>query len=168
MEETGMITYESVESTLRMADTVMHGLLGDLSDEDLLVRPVDGANHIAWQLGHLASAEYFLISQVSAQVQMAIPADWPEKYSKEAATNDDPAYFDTKAAYLKALGAQRQATLDVLKELPPEQLGEPGPESLKMVVQTVGELFLFQAHHQLMHAGQFTCVRRKLGKPILF
>lgn len=163
-----MITFESVEATLRMADTVMNGLLSDLSDQDLMVRPVDGSNHIAWQLGHLVSSEYWLISQVSDQVQMALPADWPQKYTKEAASSDDPAYFETKAAYLEAFAAQRKATLDVLKELPAEQLAEPGPEALKSVVHTVGELFLFQAHHQLMHAGQFTCVRRKLGKPVLF
>jgi hypothetical protein len=29
-------------------------------------------------------------------------------------------------------------------------------------------LFLLLAHHDLMHAGQFTVVRRKLGKPVLF
>ncbi len=163
-----MITYEAVEATLRMADTIMHGLLGDLSDQDLMVRPVDGSNHIAWQLGHLVSSEYWMISQVCDQVEMTLPADWPAKYSKEAASSDDPAYFDTKDTYLEAYAAQRQATLEVLKTLPEEQLTEPGPEALRTTVPTVGELFLFQAHHQLMHAGQFTCVRRKLGKPILF
>ena len=30
--------------------------LGDLSDADLLVRPVPGANHIAWQIGHVISS----------------------------------------------------------------------------------------------------------------
>ncbi len=163
-----MITYESVESNLRMADAVLHPLVSDLSDTDLLVRPVEGANHVAWQLGHLIGAEYFLISQVADQVEMAIPADWGDKYSKETASSDDPTHFEPLGRYLELYAAQRAATLGILKDLPAEQLTEPGPEFLQMVVNTVGELFLFMAHHELMHAGQFTCIRRKLGKPVLF
>jgi hypothetical protein len=33
---------------------------------------------------------------------------------------------------------------------------------------TVMALFLLTANHQMMHAGQFSVVRRKLGKPVLF
>jgi hypothetical protein len=33
---------------------------------------------------------------------------------------------------------------------------------------TVGAIFLLESNHTLMHAGQFTVVRRKLGKPVLF
>lgn len=163
-----MISYEAVEANLKMASNVTKPLLSDLSDADLVVRPVPGANHIAWQLGHLITSEYWMISQVADQVEMAFPADWLEKHSKEAATSDDPAHFETKDRYLEVYDAQRQATLDVLKTLPGEQLSEPGPEALRVIVQTVGELFLFQAHHELMHTGQFTCIRRKLGKPVLF
>ena len=32
----------------------------------------------------------------------------------------------------------------------------------------LGNLFLLQANHALMHGGQFSVVRRKLGKPVLF
>jgi uncharacterized damage-inducible protein DinB len=163
-----MITYEAVESNLRMADTTLRVLVGDMSDGDLLVRPTEGANHIAWQLGHLIGSEYFLISQVADQVEMAIPAGWSEKYSKDTAKSDDLTHFEPLDRYLELYAAQRQATLNILKDLPPEQLEEPGPEFLQMVVNTVGELFLFMAHHELMHAGQFTCVRRKLDKPVLF
>lgn len=163
-----MITYEAVESNLRMADMVLHGLVGDLSDTDLMVRPTEGSNHIAWQLGHLIGAEYHLISQVADQVEMAVPSGWSEKYNKETAESDDPTHFEPLARYLELYAAQRQATLSILKDIPADQLAEPGPEMLRMVVKTVGELFLFQAHHELMHAGQFTCVRRKLGKPVLF
>jgi hypothetical protein len=33
---------------------------------------------------------------------------------------------------------------------------------------TVGAMLLLNANHVLMHAGQFSVVRRKLGKPVLF
>ena len=33
---------------------------------------------------------------------------------------------------------------------------------------TLGSLFLLVSNHALMHGGQFSVVRRKLGKPVLF
>ena len=33
---------------------------------------------------------------------------------------------------------------------------------------TYGAMFSLLAGHTMMHAGQFTVVRRKLGKPVLF
>ena len=43
-------------STIRMYE-LARLLVSDLSDADLLVRPVPQANHIAWQLGHLILQE---------------------------------------------------------------------------------------------------------------
>ena len=45
------------EQSLNFTQFVINNSLGDLSDADLLVRPVEGANHIAWQIGHLIVAE---------------------------------------------------------------------------------------------------------------
>jgi hypothetical protein len=35
------------------------------------------------------------------------------------------------------------------------------------IAPNVGTLFYLAAGHELMHAGQFAALRRKLGKPIL-
>ena len=32
----------------------------------------------------------------------------------------------------------------------------------------LGDFFLLIANHTMMHVGQFTTARRKLGKPVLF
>ena len=39
-------------TTIRSYELILL-LVSDLSDAELLVRPVPQANHIAWQLGHL-------------------------------------------------------------------------------------------------------------------
>ena len=39
---------------------------------------------------------------------------------------------------------------------------------ITVAAPTLGALLLLQSNHTLMHAGQFTVVRRKLGKPVLF
>jgi hypothetical protein len=36
------------------------------------------------------------------------------------------------------------------------------------MVPSLGGALLLAANHVMMHAGQFTVVRRKLGKPIAF
>jgi len=40
--------------------------------------------------------------------------------------------------------------------------------SIVLYLHIVGALLLLHANHVLMHAGQFTVVRRKLNKPIIF
>ena len=47
-------------------------------------------------------------------------------------------------------------------------LDKPTPGEMAKYAPTVGALFLLTSNHVMMHAGQFTVVRRKLGKPVLF
>jgi len=47
-------------------------------------------------------------------------------------------------------------------------LDRPVTSNMAKVAPTVGSLLLLASNHVLMHAGQFTVVRRKLGKPVLF
>ena len=51
-------------SNLSQADFTVNAYLADLTDAELLVRPVPGINHIAWQWGHLISSEAYLVGQV--------------------------------------------------------------------------------------------------------
>ncbi len=44
---------EAIKLSYGTPDHICRGYLADLKDSDLLLRPVPGANHIAWQLGHL-------------------------------------------------------------------------------------------------------------------
>lgn len=39
--------------TIEQAAWITGTYLDDLTDGDLLIRPVPGMNHVAWQLGHL-------------------------------------------------------------------------------------------------------------------
>ena len=52
---------DAIKTALKSAQHLLNWYVSDLSDADLLVRPVSGANHIAWQLGHLVSAEGYLL-----------------------------------------------------------------------------------------------------------
>jgi hypothetical protein len=143
--------------------------LSDLSDADLLVRPTAGANHIAWQLGHLITAEAnFVLPNVPGCVAPSLPAGFAEKHSKETSTKDSPADFFKKEEYLALLAKVREATLAALAKIPEAELDKPMSGRIAQIAPNLGALFLLSATHDMMHGGQFTVVRRKLGKPVLF
>ena len=48
---------DMAKTALTSTQFLLQMYLGDLSDADLLVRPVPNANHTAWQLGHLIGSE---------------------------------------------------------------------------------------------------------------
>ena len=48
---------DAIKNALTSTQNMLGMYIADLSDADLLVRPVPNANHIAWQLGHLITSE---------------------------------------------------------------------------------------------------------------
>jgi hypothetical protein len=143
------------------------GFLQDLSDADLMARPTPTANHIAWQLGHLIASEQGMVAGLGHKTR-PLPNGFAESHGKEASTSDDPKKFRTKAEYLTLFKQVREDTLAALKATPDADLEKPGPESMQAYAPTVMAVFNLLGAHDLMHAGQFTPVRRKLGKPVLF
>jgi hypothetical protein len=159
---------EAIQAALKSSKNVMEMLLGDLSDADLLVRPVPKANHIAWQLGHLISSESYLAKDCLPDAKYpALPPGFAEQHSKETASAESTKGFLTKSQYLELFNATRQATIDAVGRLTPADLDKPTPEKWRQFAPTSGHMLLLVANHVMMHAGQFTAVRRKLGKPVV-
>lgn len=159
---------EVLRGTLGRSKMVTEMLLGDFSDADLLQRPVPEANHIAWQLGHLVMSFNFFGQAVKAGSMPALSAGFAEQHSRETAGTDDPSQFLSKSEYLRLLDQQRQAFLKLLDELPPSRYDEDGPAEMQSYAPKIIDVLEMPAAHELMHAGQFTVVRRKLGKPLAF
>jgi len=161
-----MTAKDVIRHSLELCHSVLKTYLADLTDEDLLIRPVPGANHTAWMLGHLLICENGL--KDLGYAMPALPEGFVEAYAKETARSDDPAKFHKKAQYLQWLQEQRDATLAHLKALPEADLDKPAPEEAREYAPTVGAMFNAIGIHDMMHAPQMSVVRRKLGKPALF
>ncbi len=159
---------EALKVSFPQADMITQSYLGDLTDEELMVRPVAGSNHTAWQLGHLITSEHMMIEQVCPGTMPALPEGFADQYNKEASTSDDPSAFHKKDDYLKLYAEQRAGTLKALDSLSDEDLEKPGPESMRQIASNVAGVFSMQPTHWLMHAGQWAVTRRKLGRPPLF
>ena len=164
-----MTGIDAIRTSLRSIQQLVNWFIGDLSDADLLVRPVEGANHIAWQMGHLILSERNLIGKELPGVGYPeLPAGFAERHAKETAAIDPPVGFSDKAAYLGVFAQTRESTVAALGTLTDADLDRPTVGSMAHIAPTLGSLILLVADHSLMHGGQFTVVRRKLGKPILF
>src|SRR5262245_59434635 len=71
---TDMNAKDAIKFALESNQNMIGMYLSDLSDADLLVRPTAGANHIAWQLGHLIIAEVnFFLPKVPGAKPAALP-----------------------------------------------------------------------------------------------
>ena len=157
-----------IRSALRSTQHLVTWFLGDLDDADLLVAPVAGANHIAWQVGHLLVAERYMIStELPDAAYPELPAGFNEQHKNDSPGREGTTGFASKATYLDLLKGTREATIAALDKLTDADLDRPTKGKMAPFAPTLGAIFLLASNHSLMHAGQFSVVRRKLGKPVL-
>jgi hypothetical protein len=142
--------------------------LNDLTDQDMLTRPVPSANHPAWQLGHLIVAETNAVNLVKPGAMPELPAGFADRFKKDTARSDNAADFVNKAELLQLFEKTRRATVAWVKTLSPRDYATPTPDKIRGWAPTVGILPIALAGHVAMHVGQIQVLRRKLGKPVLF
>src|SRR5437867_9084516 len=106
---------EAIRTALQSTQHMVGWFLSDLSDADLLVRPVPAANHIAWQLGHLIVAEKQLGGGVPGFAYPELPKGYIELYGKEGAGKDQG--FEKKATYVDLFNKMRDTTLAAVSKL---------------------------------------------------
>lgn len=162
-----MTPKDVIRNTIDMGQQVLSAYLSDLSDEDLMNRPVPEANHIAWQLGHLVSSEHKMLSDAGYDMP-GLPDGFIEAYTPETSKSDNPGGFHKKQDYLDLMAQQRTGTLAALESASDAALDKPSPEPMREYAPTIGAVFNLIGIHLMMHAAQFVPLRRKLGKPVLF
>lgn len=160
---------QSIRSSLEAADVIVQALLADITPQELLLRPAPDANHIAWQLGHLIRAEHALVELAAPGTMPALPTGFKERHTNETAKSDDPATFLAKEEYLRLAKEIRAGTLQVLAKVNDADMDRPvGGPKLPPFIKRAGDAFITIGPHWIGHAGQWTVLRRKLGRPRLF
>lgn len=162
-----MNTQQTLINTLKTSETVLNMYIGDLTDAELMTRPGEDCNHIAWQLGHLIASECNLLEMVAPGSAVELPAGFAEKHSKETTGEDDPSKFCTKQEYVDLAEKVHAATIKVIENANEADFDKPSPEHFQSMFPTMGHMYVLIAMHPMMHVGQFAPVRRKLGKPIV-
>src|SRR3954453_11694253 len=106
-----------IRQSFGLNDSILNAYLGDLTDADLLLRPIEGQNHIAWQIGHLIDSERTMLEGIRPRSSPPLPDGFSVAHNRDASSSDDPKQFATKKQYLELYQAQRAATRKVLDEL---------------------------------------------------
>ncbi|HWG41521.1 MAG TPA: DinB family protein [Gemmataceae bacterium] len=160
---------EAIQAALSSTQQLLNWYIADLSDADLLVRPAPGANHIAWQLGHVIAGEVLLVApQLPDAPYPALSPGFKDQYDKHGAADDSPMHFLSKEQYVEQFTEVREVTKTAVAKLSDADLDRPTTGDMAKFAPKLGDLLILVSNHTLMHAGQFTVVRRKLGKPIVF
>jgi hypothetical protein len=155
---------------IEFARSYVLATLEGVEEADWFAMPTGCPTHLAWQLGHLAMAEYGLClfrvrGRQEADLQL-MTGSFRKLFSRGSAPQADAAKYPSMA--------EIRATLDrihaqVLLEAPsftPEQLAEPVEMPYAVHANKLGGL-IFCSHHEMLHAGQIGLIRRLLGKPPL-
>lgn len=143
------------------------GLLDDIDDADWFRQPSEGVTHVAWQVGHLAMAEYALTmlrlrGKEPADENM-IPGDFFRRFQKGTTPESDAASYPTPPEIRDVLGRVHQRALEELAGYTDAELDVKLPEPHAVFDTKLGSVFFCSAH-ELIHAGQIGLLRRLLGK----
>jgi DinB superfamily len=156
-----------MRKSLDISEFTLKSYLGDLSDADLLLRPIEGMHPIALQLGHLINTERFVNELVKPGSAPPLPEGFEKAHDIKNADLDDSG-FVSKETYLELMAAQRAHTRELIDAVPESELEDTRDGKLPTWVPTVGDALALPGLHCLMHYGQFVAVRRALKKPISF
>lgn len=142
-------------------------LLAGLSDEDWFQLPGTATTHIAWQVGHLAMAEYGLClfrlrGRMSEDLDL-MPGKFRKQFSKGSQPDPDPGRNPSPGELRQVLDRIHQQVLRELAVTSEAQLAEPIDEPYAVTPTKLGALF-FCSHHEMLHAGQIGLLRRLLGR----
>jgi hypothetical protein len=143
-------------------------LLEGLSDEDWFRQPDEGITHIAWQIGHLAMAEYglclFRIRGRQPEDLELMTGKFRKQFSRGSTPAADPSNCTAPPEIRSVLDRVHQQAMKELASCHEGDLNEEIEEPYAVYNTKLGALF-FCAHHEMLHAGQIGLLRRLLGKP---
>lgn len=156
-----------VISQIRFAREYTLSLLNDLSPEDWFRQPAGGVSHLAWQIGHLAMAQYGLClfrMRGRAEVDLELmSSSFRKKFSKGTTPDPDPAANPSIEEIRGVFERVFEQTMLELPSVTESQLDETVDMPYAAYPTKFGGL-LFCSHHEMLHAGQIGLLRRLIGK----
>ncbi|MFG0283406.1 MAG: DinB family protein [Phycisphaerales bacterium JB039] len=140
-------------------------LIENLTIEQWLHQVADGANHIMFNIGHIACTDEAFLRAAGGASQ-AVPASYTDLFQAGRQPSPRPADYPPPEEVVGVLQQIRQQLTTHLAGLPAEQLLAPlQNEGLRNIVPTLAHLPGFITLHEASHSGQILLIRRTLGLP---
>lgn len=129
-------------------------------------QPAAGVSHIAWQVGHLAIAQYRLALE---RIRTVLPGDaelisegFLKLFGAKSVPDTDSSKYPSAAAIRAVFDRVHQQVLRELPNLAEGDLDQP-PHKPHSLAKTKWWALLWCAQHEAIHAGQIGLLRRQLG-----
>jgi hypothetical protein len=143
------------------------GFLDGLDPADWFRMPAEGVTHIAWQVGHLAFAQYRLalerVRGVRPDVASLITPAFLQTFGRDSVPDPDPARYPPVAEIRRVLDAVHVQVMRDLADHPADDLANP-PLTPHRLARTKLDVLLWCGQHELVHAGQIALLRRLSGR----
>ena len=164
----------SSRSRLEMAINRMRGsrlftqqFLGDLTDAEWFWSPPQFTTHVAWQVGHIAVAEYNLcLRRVRGRTtadQSLISDAYIEAFKLGSKPVAEPEKNPPLDEIRRVFDAVHEQSIDELSGRSESELDQPLAEPHPRFKTKFGAVD-FSPQHEMVHAGQIAMLRRLMGK----
>ncbi|MEM7314951.1 MAG: DinB family protein [Planctomycetota bacterium] len=159
-----------VQKQIQFARDYSSQLVGSVETADWFRIPTGSVSNIAWQVGHLAMAQYGL---TLLRIRGKEPSDaefitnaFMRCFKKGSTPQEDPSAYPSCEEIQQVFDAVHERAMSEIAGYTFEQLSESLPAPTAMYDTKLGSLF-FCPMHEMLHAGQIGTIRRGLGlKPI--
>lgn len=170
------IRIEVALNLLKSAREYLDSLLDGLTDEDWFWVPNESSRtgsepayctHIAWQVGHIAMAEYGLMlfrQRGRAEVDLELmPGSFRKRFAKASMPTGERNAYPTPAEIRQQLDRIHAQVMLEVPGFSPETLDEPLDPPTAGFPTKYGAM-LMAAQHEMLHCGQIGVLRRLMGK----
>lgn len=160
-----MITRDELITELHRVRDYSNKIIHNIDPRDWFRKPGD-ITHVAWQVGHLAVAEYGLglkrIAEDHSNHEVPIPESYFTLFGKGSLPDDHSSTYPDPDHILSVFNTVHQSVLENLKHISDDQLDQRTDSTHPMFTDKRGCLrWLMQ--HEYSHAGQLGLLRRQLG-----
>lgn len=143
-------------------------LLDTIPTEDWFRQPAGFCTHIAWQVGHLAIAQYRLALQRTRGIHPGdknlLPANYLTLFGKDTVPVSDSGLYPTPTEILEVFHRVHSQVMSEMRNFPESEWELP-PYAPHALVNTRGGCLLMASQHEMLHAGQIGMLRRLYGMP---
>ena len=133
-----------------------------------------GIQHVGWNVGHIATAEYFLglvfTRGQKDEDSRFIPENYGELFGYNSVVLPDPEAYPSPTEMIDTLEAVHHQVLTEVRDMPATSMDEPclfldGEFDHHPIFERKGGALEWIAYHEHMHMGIIGLLRREIGDP---
>jgi hypothetical protein len=161
-----MTERDNALATMQMARDYTNNLLADVAEEDWFRMPAEGVTHLAWQLGHLAIAQYRLMM---FQLRGEVPSDaelidisYAPLFGRGSVPNPDAAQYPPLSEIRATFDRVHAQALEEVARYNDQALAAPPQAPHRLFTTKLGAV-MWAPQHEFIHCGQIGLLKRLLG-----